>query len=133
MEERFDLNVKGQACLCFTEDHQSFQGYMITPEKQQLTLSGMVDESHVIPNACCYDDKPLCYNVDVVDCDSTETKQFTKIIRHGGDNCSLLSENLNFHTDQLLTGPHAEECSAKFFGSITNCYVCVGDITISTL
>ena len=129
------LEITGNACLCFAEDHSSFQGYMIITDKKQYSLTGAVDTSHVIPNACCYDDKPICYTVDAINCETKEQQQFSRIIRQGGDNCSLISDNLNFHTEQLLIGFKAEECIKKFFTNRSTtdneCYVCLGELTLT--
>ena len=123
----------GQACLCFTNDNQSFQGYMTFADKKQIALTGIADHSHVIHNECCYDGKPISYSVDIIEYESGEYHHFNEIIREGGDNCSLVSKNINFHTEQLLAGPKAEDCREKFFQYMrkSDCYVCYGILTFS--
>ncbi|KAK3740112.1 hypothetical protein QZH41_012348, partial [Actinostola sp. cb2023] len=53
---------------------------------------------------CCFDEEPMFYKVTFIDFDSKEEKVFDHVMKTNGDNCTLTSDNVAFHTDEILSG-----------------------------
>ena len=134
------LQVEGVAQLCFSQDGSCFHGNIITADRKQYGLMGT---SSRIPEGqfheCCFDDTPQFYTIRVIDHSQLDVCAdddvvLSYVMRTGGDNCSLQSDDMLFDTDQLIVDEKADRFIEKYFSSRFighNCYVCVGPINIS--
>ncbi|CAH1790825.1 unnamed protein product [Owenia fusiformis] len=77
------------------------------------------------------------YQVTVIDHSGSEFDDIIlkNILQTGGENYNLISDEIEFYTDRLITGLRAEECIQKLFSEKflnRNCHICVGEMKIST-
>ena len=126
------MQAKGVTYLCFSEDHSMFQGYLVTENHQQFGVSGKEGE---VPTGnideCIFDGDVLFYDVILMDYENDTEVQIRHVMRIGGDNCSLVSNKLNFRTDRLFVDEKAEELILKYFSPKLlekGCYVCMGEM-----
>ncbi|KXJ28744.1 uncharacterized protein LOC110253618 [Exaiptasia diaphana] len=126
--------VDGKAHLCFFDEGSWFQGRLITAEKKQFGLFGEECEPPVNQyHQCCFDEEPMFYKVTFINFETKEDKTFDHVMKTNGDNCTLTSDTLIFHTDEMLTGHKAEEYIAKFCSQELNGkegIVCIGEMEI---
>ncbi|ESP02329.1 hypothetical protein LOTGIDRAFT_172209 [Lottia gigantea] len=134
-----EIETKGVAYLCFNDEGTRFYGSLINPEsKNQYGLCGKcVDKAtgNTDIHECCIGDHTKVMTITVIDYNQNNNEHlFVDVMKTGGDNCSLVSTNLSFITDELLVDAKAEEVISKYFPETLknqNCYVCVGDMTLS--
>ena len=134
------LKVSGIAQLCFLEDGSWFQGHLITEGRDQYGLMGKPgDTPDKQFHECCFHDIPEFYSLTVIDHNLTLEMDIENeiclrhVMKNGGDNCSLTSEEVDFYTDELFVGKKAEEFIANYFKKSLlgkNCFVCVGKMEI---
>ena len=127
------MNMTGMAALCFTHDDKQFHGHYITDQKSQVTLQGSGTYKEM--DKCCYKDEALSYRVLVRFYESKKDIEYSNIIRHGADNCTLKSDHFYFNTNQLLVGEKAETFIVNYIDDWRNknCYVCLGNLEIHPL
>lgn len=134
------FKLSGVAFLCFLEDDSKFQGILAaTDNGLKYGIAGKIGE---LPSAnfneCCFDGLPTFYDVTVADNSGfmmEEELVVKHVMRIGGDNCSLICDQLQFDTKELLVGQQAESYIAKYFPERfrnQNCYICIGDMTVNT-
>ncbi|XP_031566024.1 uncharacterized protein LOC116301151 [Actinia tenebrosa] len=131
MSER---TVEGIGYLSFFDEGKWFQGSLITKDKLQYGLLG--EESEQPSNQyheCCFDEEPMFYTLTLINFESKEDKVFHHVMKTNGDNCSLMSDNITFYTDEILTGEKALKHTRKFCSSKLKdkeAIVCVGEMVI---
>ena len=134
-----DAHLEGVAALVFLPDDSHWYGRLVTPDsRQQYTLEGKTTApplGHF--HQCCFDgETPKFYSITIedpekMDLDNSQTLPY--VMRIGGDNCSLSSSNVDFHTDELLVDAKAEAYIEKYFSRQLldkHCYVCIGEMKI---
>jgi hypothetical protein len=133
------VHVEGLAHLCFLPNGR-FTGRVVGGESQYSIVAGAdyclgAHEDAADHHSCCYDESCKFRDLTVIDYDGFgEFTLIPRVLQSGGDNCSLTSQNIQFVTDQLITGAKAEEYIDKFFAPELkgkDCYVCVGNMKIS--
>lgn len=133
------VTVEGTAYLCFAEDGSCFQGILLTNTKHQYGLQGenMEASPGLDLHECCHETAPVVMQIKLIDFGGVEFEKdivISDVLRTGGDNCMLHSEELEFTTDQLLVDKKAESFIQKYLSQNVlgkDCYICIGDINIS--
>ena len=135
------MDIEGVAFLCFTADDTQVFGILSSKDHSIYTVKGKTND---VPDChfheCCFDTIPRFYELCIQDSSgfTTEDIAIKHVMRTGGDNCSLTCDTtksrLEFVTDQLLTGPKAEDYILRFFWpELLNkeCYVCIGPMAVT--
>ncbi|XP_038075839.1 uncharacterized protein LOC119743492 [Patiria miniata] len=128
-EERW--TDSGVAMLCFDSSGNTFQGRLVTPMGKQYGLMGKScgppPDGHF--HQCCFDEDPIFFKITVIDFRKKSEASLEYAMKTNGDNCSLTSDELEFSTDELLSGDKAEDKIVQFFSQGLlgkDCLVCVG-------
>ncbi|KAJ7333603.1 hypothetical protein OS493_017145 [Desmophyllum pertusum] len=82
---------------------------------------------------CCFEDEPLFYMITIIDHEVNEEMVFKHVMKTGGDNCTLTSNEIDFETEELLVGSKAKSHVSKYCRSELKgkeSIVCSGNMTI---
>ena len=132
-----EVTITGVAALCFLADDSGFHGNLVTKDQKHFSLVGKAtDSSCQHYHTCCFEKPPVFYNITLTaPCNvNWDDVVLRGIMRTGGDNCSLSSQELNFDTDELLVNQSAEAHIKKYFSAKwlgRGCYVCIGQLSAS--
>ena len=131
-----EVEISGVAALCFLADDSGFHGNLVTEDERHFSLVGKASDSCCHDyHTCCHETPPIFYDITLrASCSvvNWENVILRGVMRTGGDNCTLSSQELNFDTDELLVNQSAEAHITKYFSSKwlgRNCYVCVGPLS----
>lgn len=128
------VELEGLAYLSFFDDGFWFQGTLLTKDKKQY---GVMGETCGPPEEgfaeCCFEDEPLFYTITIIDHEVNKDMVFKHVMKTGGDNCTLVSNEIDFETEELLVGSKAEShvnkyCRSELKGK--ECIVCSGHMTV---
>lgn len=107
--------MEGLAYLCFFDDGSWFQGVLLTDDKKQYGVMGEIcgppDEGFA---ECCFEDEPIFYKITVINHEADDEMVFKHVMKTGGDNCTLSSNELDFETEELLVGAKAKSHVMKY-------------------
>ncbi|CAH3148193.1 unnamed protein product [Pocillopora meandrina] len=129
-----NVELEGLVYLCFFDDGSWFQGTLLTRDKKQY---GVMGEACGPPEEgfaeCCFEEEPLFYMITIIDRQDDEEMVFKHVMKTGGDNCTLTSNEIDFETEELLVGSKASNhvnkyCRSELKGKES--IVCSGHMTI---
>ena len=134
-----ETTISGIAALCFLADDLGFQGNLVTEDQKHFGLVGKATESccHEY-HTCCFEKPPVFYDITLTAPGSGDWSDVVLrgVMRTGGDNCSLSSQEVTFDTDELLVNQSAEAHIKKYFSTKwlgRSCYVCIGQLLATVL
>ena len=140
-----NADLKGVAYFCCHDDCEGFTGLLVCEDRQQYGLKGKQhdhskhncsngankNEEFEDQHTCCFggtDEAIDLYIEPLVD-GIREKIVVHNVMKCGGDNFSLVSQSVNFETNELLVNEKAEDCISKFFPCELldkGCFVTIG-------